>query len=102
MEVIDQAVETAEQEIETVEQSVETVEAAVETVKQEAEVIRKEVGPATYKEFNRIGGWHVFRSLDAEPEKRWRINHSKYGEHFFAKQNEILPWTREHTRGLFR
>ena len=53
-----------------------------------------------YKAYSQTGsGWFISTNPDAEPAKRWRAVHPQYGERFFAKHDDILPFTAEHMLG---
>lgn len=41
-------------------------------------------------------GWVISTDNDAPPEKRWRIEHPGFGTRYFAKREDILPFTAEH------
>ena len=50
-----------------------------------------------YKSFSHTSsGWAISTDPEAEPSKRWRAVHPKYGERFFEKHDEILPYTCQH------
>ena len=49
-----------------------------------------------YKAYSQTGsGWFISTDPDADPTKRWRAVHPRYGEKFFAKHDDILPFTAE-------